>query len=412
MVPQEKVRSSSRRHEIVDEEDDSSSSSSSSCSSVQSTRRTAPRSKVGAQPPLDSVTQEEVEEEEEPALSAVLQAVKVTTTTREEEATSSLSPSPPVEHVVLDASASSSLRTASRTSSNMCFSPNAAIAVAVADDASVSDISTGSCCAQSSPRSIFKMYWEKSGELHAPSLIRASSTSTTASSSSMASAMSSVPLHSGSIRGGSSAPASPRSCQDPSKLEYEDSFLMLAKEEEAPSSHAKAGHQEEELEDLGCVRRRSIIGQHGYRSHSEPSLCLHAMAFSSRSATTPPGAVASSITSLACFFAPFRKTRSASTLHDHPKASSSLSGTPATAKSCLRRGRFSSSSFSDMTTSSTTTTTSTSSKSSRSEELPPLSPVLSDAGSVTFNEDDNRVVVFDAPRELWSQRGWSDYFAC
>jgi hypothetical protein len=36
----------------------------------------------------------------------------------------------------------------------------------------------------------------------------------------------------------------------------------------------------------------------------------------------------------------------------------------------------------------------------------------SDSGSVTFNEDDNRVVVFDSPRELWSQRGWSDYFAC
>jgi hypothetical protein len=412
MVPQEKVRSSTstslRRHEYLDE--DASDSSSSSCS-VESTRRTAPRSKVGAQPPIDSVSSQE---EEEPA-SDMLQAAKIATTTR--EATTSLA-SPPVEHVVLDVS-SSSLRTA--TSSNVCCSLTAAAAV---DDASVSDISTGSC-AQSSSRSIFQAYWDKSGEepQHAPALIRASSFTSSSSSSFMASSMSSVPLH----VGGSASSSSPRpNFQDPSKLEYEDS-LMLAKEEGATPSatqtQASSPHQEDEPEEDVGLRRRSIIGQHGYRSHSEPSLCLHAMAcarppFTAMMTTTPTGTAAAApggITSLACFFAPFRKTRSASTLHDHPKAPLSGGGGAAAAKSCLRRGRFSSSSFSDMTATSTTTTTTTttSSKSSRHpEDLPPLSPVLSDAGSVTFNEDDNRVVVFDAPRELWSPRGWSDYFAC
>jgi hypothetical protein len=404
MVPQEKVRSSpsSRRHEI-DEDDSSDSSSTSSCS-VESTRRTAPRAKDIGKAPLDSVTQEET--------------VKVTTTTRE-EATPSPSP-PPVEISDTDAPASS-LRTATATatSSNVCCSIIAA-AVAVADDSSVSDISTGSC-AQSSSRSIFQTYWDKSGgePQRAPSLIRASSFTSASSSSFMASSMSSVPLH---VGGSASASSSPRpNFQDPSKLEYEDSLMLAKLEEEATPSAtqtqaSRRPHQEEQLEeDLGCVRRRSIIGQHGYRSHSEPTLSLRAMACarptSTAMTTTPTGTAAAaasgSITSLARFFAPFRKTRSASTLHDHPKAaSSSLSG-GVTAKSCLRRGRFSSSSFSDMTT-----TTTTSSKSSRSEDLPPLSPVLSDAGSVTFNEDDNRVVVFDAPRELWSPRGWSDYFAC
>lgn len=130
--------------------------------------------------------------------------------------------------------------------------------------------------------------------------------------------------------------------QDPALLCYEQA--LLAKEE------------------LLLTRRR-IFGQ-GCWSKSEPLLNLKVLLSSSSGSSFP-----------------FRKTRSTSTL-DHTTHSQ---------RSCLRRGRFSSS--------------------GRIKSSDDAEDCGSDNGSVTFNEDVN-VVVFDSPKELWAQRGWSDYFTC
>jgi hypothetical protein len=113
----------------------------------------------------------------------------------------------------------------------------------------------------------------------------------------------------------------------------------------------------------------------------------------------------------------FRKTQSDSALDGSRSASKEK-----TTRSCLRRGRFSSVSLAnDLKGEGCGRPSDASPSPDEPDSLPKKQPQdhenedhdhHCDAGSVTFNEDGNRVVVFDSPKELWSHRGWSDYFAC
>jgi hypothetical protein len=286
------------------------------------------------------------------------------------------------------------------------------------DDSSVSDISFataaeevaassesvgGSSVGNNTPRSIFKSYWEKNRSSECgvtPTLVRAS-----LSSPSSFHSLSSAQISCALVRHEHSLNAAD-----------EQRLSLLQRRDQDPPSPASASPSP----------RRSIFG--GLTEKPLPLLPSLKAPILEQQAQDPAWKLEGSLDG-GCFsifprvmispqqFLPplkFRKTRSDSALEGSLLAS--IGGSRSKEKmtrSCLRRGRFSSGSLSNV-------------KAQQGCDCPgesPRSPAQtrdheqhpdhqSDAGSVTFNEDGNRIVVFDLPKELWSQRGWADYFAC